>query len=105
MPSRHNRAMARSFLLLLTFACLLGACAGTAPRADAVGVTFVVVRHAEKTGGAERDPELSPAGLARARDLARQLEREPLVAVYATGYRRTQQTVAPSAAAFGLEPG
>ncbi len=96
--------MTRRLLPLLTFACLLGACAGTAPRAAVDGVTFVVVRHAEKAAGADRDPELNPAGLARASELARRLAREPLVAVYATGYRRTQQTVAPSAAAFGLAP-
>ncbi|MGH8077319.1 MAG: SixA phosphatase family protein [Lysobacter sp.] len=66
------------------------------------GVEFVVVRHAEKRSDDPRDPLLTDAGLARAQRLAVSLAAEPLAAVYATSYRRTQQTAAPSAAAHGL---
>jgi broad specificity phosphatase PhoE len=40
--------------------------------------------------------------MARAARLADSLRNEPLAAVYATAYRRTQQTALPSAQAHGL---
>ncbi|HRO26403.1 MAG TPA: phosphoglycerate mutase family protein [Luteimonas sp.] len=66
-------------------------------------MTFVVVRHGEKTSDTEHDPELSAAGLERAQALARQLADDDLVAVYTSDYRRTRQTAQPSAAAHRLE--
>lgn len=90
-------------------AALLAACASP-PARDAGGATVpdtgalrvVVVRHAEKATDDPRDPSLSAAGEARAQRLARLLQGQDLVAIYATGYRRTQQTVAPVAEARGL---
>jgi broad specificity phosphatase PhoE len=94
---------------LLFAVCLVAACASPPGRdaGDATGsgpgtLRFVVVRHAEKATDDPRDPSLSAAGQARARWLARRLQGQDLVAVYATGYRRTQQTVAPVAGAHGL---
>lgn len=70
--------------------------------ADTAGaVTFVVVRHAEKVD-ASRDPDLSSAGHARAQALAERLDGRGLVAIYATEFKRTGQTVAPTAAAHAL---
>lgn len=85
--------------LLLASLLLLSACA-TTPRTD-TGTTFIVVRHAEKVD-ASRDPDLSPAGHARAQALAAHLEGRDLVAIYATEFKRTGQTVAPSATAHRL---
>jgi phosphohistidine phosphatase SixA len=65
--------------------------------------TVLVVRHAEKAD-ATRDPELSPAGLARAAALAATLRDVPIAAVYHTEFRRTAATVAPLCAALGLVP-
>ena len=79
---------------------LLAACMPT--RQAPPGVEFVIVRHAEKRSDDPRDPQLTDAGLARAQRLAAALSSQPLAAVYATAYRRTQQTAAPSAAAHGL---
>ncbi len=90
----------RIFPLLLAV-LVLAACAGTPSREDA-GPTFVVVRHAEKASDSERDPDLSAAGQARARQLAERLADADLVAAYATDYRRTRQTVQPAAAAHRL---
>ncbi|TYT25453.1 histidine phosphatase family protein [Luteimonas viscosa] len=95
--------MSTRLLLLLSIAGLLGACAGRDTRSSAEGATFVVVRHAEKASSPDDDPVLDPAGLERARLLARELADQPVVAIYATGYRRTRQTAAPSAATFGLQ--
>lgn len=61
-----------------------------------------VVRHAEKDG-AGRDPELSAVGRARAARLALILADVPLAACLASEYRRTQDTIAPAAAAAGVE--
>ena len=87
--------------------CAVLALAGCATRppvdagADA-GATFILVRHAEKAADDPRDPTLSEAGVARAAALTRQLHGRPLDAVYATRFRRTQQTAAPVALDHGL---
>ena len=64
--------------------------------------TFVIVRHAEKATDDPRDPSLSEAGHARAQALARLLADASLNAVYATPYRRTQQTASPTAESHGI---
>ena len=57
--------------------------------------TFVVVRHANRAGGA--DPPLTEAGHIRARRLADLIYDYPGVATYATRFRRTQHTARPTA--------
>ena len=94
--------MRRRLLLPLLTAHLPAAGAGAAQ--DDAGATYVIVRHAEKAGDGERDPDLSAAGHERARRLAQRLDGADLVAVYTTDYRRTRQTVQPSAAGHGVEP-
>src|SRR5690606_41702225 len=70
----------------------------------ATRATYIAVGHAEKEAAPGPDPALSSEGQARAERLARRLAGEPLVAVYATGYRRTRDTVAPAARRHGLAP-
>ncbi len=71
------------------------------PGPAAAPTTLILVRHAEKeTEGS--DPDLSPAGRARARELARMLADVEIAAVYATQYRRTQETARPVAQGAGL---
>ncbi len=85
------------FSILLLFAM--------APLATAEPVIFVV-RHAEKaetSGGDPKDPELSEAGRARAELLARMLHDAPLTAMYATEFKRSQQTADPVARAAGVD--
>jgi len=62
----------------------------------------VVVRHAEKATDDPRDPSLSEAGQARAAALAERLANTPPDAIYATQFRRTRDTAAPTAAAAGV---
>ena len=69
-----------------------------------MGATFIVVRHAEKVSDRDRDPDLSDAGLVRARALAGLLADVDLAAIFTTDYRRTRQTVQPAADAHGLLP-
>lgn len=66
------------------------------------GTTFILVRHAEKATDDPRDPSLTPDGVRRAERLAWSLQRRPVVAVYATALRRTQDTAAPLAKDHGL---
>lgn len=64
--------------------------------------TFVIVRHAEKADNSQ-DPDLSDVGKDRAERLAAMLASLKVDAVYSTPYKRTRQTVTPTAAANGLE--
>ena len=68
--------------------------------------TVIFVRHAEKTATPEGDPSLSAAGQRRAAELKRQLVDADVVAgidaVYATPYRRTEETARPVAEALEL---
>ena len=88
-------------LLALLLVHLLAAC-GTTVRRDTAPLTFVVVRHAEKATDDPENPGLSAAGRARATALAERLRDTPLVATYATEFRRTQQTAQPAAALHGV---
>lgn len=68
--------------------------------------TVIFVRHAEKMAMPEDDPGLSPAGQRRVAELTRQLVDADVVAgidaVYATPFRRTEETARPLADALGL---
>lgn len=65
--------------------------------------TVIIVRHAEKNIEPNNpDPDLSPAGQARAQEIARIFGDSGVQAIYATQYKRTQQTVAPLANRLGL---
>lgn len=65
--------------------------------------TVIVVRHAEKNIEPNNpDPDLSPAGQVRAQEIARIFGDGGVQAIYATQYKRTQQTVAPLANRLGL---
>jgi phosphohistidine phosphatase SixA len=61
------------------------------------------VRHAEKETGGENDPQLTAAGLQRARALADLLSRETVTHLFATEYRRTRDTLVPLAKKAGVE--
>lgn len=65
--------------------------------------TVILIRHAEKNIEPNNpDPELSPAGQARAQELVRMFGDTGINAIYATQYKRTQQTVKPLADKLGL---
>lgn len=65
--------------------------------------TVIVIRHAEKKIEPDNpDPDLSPAGQARAQELVRMFGDAGINAIYATQYKRTQQTVKPLADKLGL---
>ncbi len=63
-----------------------------------------IVRHGEKGTNSATDPDLSAAGQARALTLRDSLQNDSLAAIYTTNYKRTRQTVAPTASAKNLTP-
>ena len=83
-------------LSLLVLALLL---CWTAP---AQNKTIVLVRHAEKAGenamDKTGDPDLSPEGQARAKRLLELVKKYRPHEIYATAYKRAQETVTPIAA-------
>ena len=87
---------------LLFLLALLG---GSLQLAAAQSNIFLV-RHAEKASGENvdaKDPGLSAAGQARAGALSSILKDVHLAAVYATEFKRTQQTAAPAARAAAID--
>jgi len=71
--------------------------------AQAAPVTVFIVRHAEK-GVEVPDPSLTDAGKHRAEELARVLSDAKPAALFVTEFKRTQETLAPLAAAKSLTP-
>jgi 2,3-bisphosphoglycerate-dependent phosphoglycerate mutase len=63
-----------------------------------------IVRHAEKATAGGNDPELSAAGHERAEALARILKDSEITAIFATEFKRTQETAAPTAKATQITP-
>jgi phosphohistidine phosphatase SixA len=89
---------------VLMFVVVLGAAAWVF---DARATTVVfIVRHAETEGAADPDPALSVDGRERAARLAKVLSQAKaergLDAIFASEFRRTQQTVEPLSEAFKL---
>lgn len=69
--------------------------AGAVSSAEAETV-LILVRHAERVDES-RDADLNDAGRARARALAAMLKDAGIQAIYSTDYRRTLETVKPTA--------
>jgi len=86
--------------LFLTLALLAPA---ATLQAQAAPITVFVIRHAEKGPGTP-DPSLSDAGKKRAATLARTLMDARVTALFASEFRRTQETLAPLAVAHHLTP-
>jgi broad specificity phosphatase PhoE len=98
--NRHVIAIAT---LVLAFAT--GCASQTATRTQTADpdMVFVLVRHAEKAANDPKDPLLSEAGVERAKRLAESLADARVVAAYATKYRRTQLTAAPTSMSHHLD--
>lgn len=104
---RRPRALAAALLTLsLGLAAWLGLGAArpldAAPRAAGGPHTVLLVRHAEKAADGGQDPALSERGRERALALARLLAASGPDHLFASEYRRTQETLAPLAEATGI---
>ena len=71
------------------------------PKLDVTVV--ILVRHAEKVDNSA-DPELSAAGMERARVLVESVRRAKVTSIITTQLRRTRATAEPTATALGLTP-
>jgi broad specificity phosphatase PhoE len=87
-------ALKRSLSLLLAFGFGLSSAAAQS--------TIFVVRHAEKAETPGENPELSEVGRTRAEALAKLLKDANITAIYASEFKRTQETAAPLAKALGI---
>lgn len=74
---------------VLVVALLLGAVSLSS--LHAAPAEIFLVRHAQKQQSTDKDPKLSPCGLAQAKAMA-ELIPTPLATIYHSGYQRTQQT-------------
>ena len=65
--------------------------------------TVILIRHAEKKIEPNNpDPDLAPEGVERAQEIARVFADAGINAIYATQYKRTQQTVKPLSERTGV---
>jgi phosphohistidine phosphatase SixA len=85
-----------SFLLVGLLTAVVPA--STSVVADKPATTVILIRHAEKKDEPQnKDPELNVAGQVRAQELVKMFGGSGIKAIYATQYKRTQQTVKPLA--------
>ncbi len=88
---------------LLFFGLFTSALATTVAAAP---LAIFLVRHAERAdmnAAAQADPGLSKKGQARAEALAKELRAAGIRAIYASEFKRTQQTAAPLADSLGIK--
>ncbi|HKR59287.1 MAG TPA: phosphoglycerate mutase family protein [Pyrinomonadaceae bacterium] len=102
MTENHNRQFRfRTLIKCVALTVLFASCcflSATITAQQAVQpVTVILVRHAEKevVPPENKDPNLSSVGKERAQEIARMFENTGIVALYATQYKRTEQTVSP----------
>lgn len=108
MQQQKGALLPRILITIVCFALVAlfsgaGFSAGTS-NFDDPPLTVILVRHAEKKiePPENKDPDLSPAGLARAQELVRVFGDSGVATIYATQYKRTQQTVKPLADKLGI---
>lgn len=96
----EKRAGLKSALVFLALFAVLGAVVVLAVLAtfSRPVTTVILIRHAEKVIDPKNpDVDLAPAGQARALELVRMFSDSGINALYATQFKRTQQTVKPLA--------
>lgn len=69
----------------------------------ALSATLILMRHTEKKTDDRTDPDLSEAGVERAKELARMFGSAGVTRLIHTQFKRTRNTLAPLAEALGLE--
>ena len=90
-----KRMLTAFFFVILSHAVLA--------QSDETMTTFILVRHAEKANDGTNNPDLTEQGRTRAVRLATMFRDTPLSAIYATNFKRTQETVHPLAKIQGLK--
>jgi 2,3-bisphosphoglycerate-dependent phosphoglycerate mutase len=89
------------YMLITLFVLAILSCGNFQP--DRKETThYYLLRHAEKAADGTDDPNLSPAGQARALKLVTMLKDQKIDRLYATSFKRTQQTLQPLADKYHL---
>jgi len=100
---RRRRRKRRTALIVIYVAIAIGLAWFFESQAT---TTIIFVRHAEKAAAPAENPGLSAAGRERVAELTRQLRDADVIAgvdaIYATPYRRSQETAQPLAEALGI---
>ena len=100
---RRRRRQRRTQVIIIYIAIAIGLAWFFESQAT---TTILFVRHAEKLAVEDDDPSLSEAGTRRVAELTRQLVDADVVAgidaIYATPFKRSQETVQPIADALSL---
>ncbi|MDQ2920572.1 MAG: histidine phosphatase family protein [Acidobacteriota bacterium] len=104
IPKRAARLACRIALIALLSAAGFSAGVSAVAQSSHSSTTVILVRHAEKkiVPPENKDPDLSPAGIARAQELVRMFGDTGVAAIYATQFKRTLQTVKPLADKLGI---
>lgn len=108
MKEQQTRSRKLASLVVISLVLIATCWANALPAGSAVVeqplMTVILVRHAEKeiVPPENKDPNLSTAGQARAQELSRMLAGAGVNAIYATQYKRTQQTATPLADKLGI---
>ena len=80
------KTLASIFLLCLSIVCL-----------SQESTTFILVRHSEKAKDGTKNPPLNDDGKSRSINLAEMLSNQEINALYATPFKRTEETLQPIA--------
>ena len=91
--------MPRILIIIILFSLGLTACKSNQKNTELRKI--YLVRHAEKLTD-DKNPSLSPAGIARAASLSEVLKTAQVDAIYSTDYKRTQETAQPTADRLNL---
>ncbi|MBE7213649.1 histidine phosphatase family protein [Shewanella benthica] len=93
-----------TLILALGLTLSLSANAAEAHSQDRLEVskTLVLIRHAEKSAGEDKDPSLSPAGKRRSERLVNKLKNYRFSQLLASPFKRTQETLLPISEALGI---
>jgi 2,3-bisphosphoglycerate-dependent phosphoglycerate mutase len=99
-----NLFLRYAFVSLFIMGVSLMAASNLLAQTPAEPLTVILLRHAEKevVPPENKDPNLSMAGQTRAQELARMFGGAGITSIYATQFKRTQQTVKPLADKLGL---
>ncbi len=88
---------------LLTAPALAQDAQDAAPKPRKLNAVLILTRHSEKSKDDRRDPSLSDAGKARAKNIANMFGAAGVTGLVHTEYKRTRNTLAPLAEALGIE--
>lgn len=95
----------KRFLIILFLSALSLNCKETKSTKDTDTTVFYLIRHAEKdrSDKTNRNPNLKPEGIERAKGWAKYFNDVNLDKVYSTNYNRTKETATPTAKSKKLD--